>query len=137
MIAVDTNVLVRLLLNDEPTQVQQSKQLFSNNEIFISDTVLLESAWVLKHSGSYTQLQIAEGLRRICGFHAVSVENPKRLALTWEWVEEGLDFADAFHLASSQFLEQLVTFDQKFVKRAGRMQSACNVIEVAAFQGSQ
>ena len=136
MIAVDTNILVRLLLNDDLVQVQQSKQLFSQNDIYISDSVLLESAWVLKHSGKYTHLQIAEGLRRIGGFPTVSVENPKRLALAWEWVQDGLEFADAFHLADAQALNKFVTFDQKFVKRAKRTQSSCDVMEVSDYQES-
>ena len=136
MIAVDTNVLVRLLLNDEPAQVQQSKQLFAQDEIFISDTVLLESAWVLKHAGGYTQPQIAEGLRRIGGFPSVSIESPKRLALTWKWVHDGLDFADAFHLADLQSFDHFVTFDQKFVKRTKRTQSNCEVIGITKYQES-
>lgn len=135
MIAVDTNVLVRMLLNDDIVQVEQSRQLFAQNAIFISDSVLLESAWVLKHSGKYSQTQIAEGLRRIGGFPSVTIESPDRLELTWEWVQNGLDFADAFHLANSQFLDRFASFDQKFVKRSERTNSRCDVVAVEHILG--
>ena len=49
MIAIDTNLLVRLLTNDEPQQAARAIQLFkSGAEIFIGKTVLLETAWVLR-----------------------------------------------------------------------------------------
>ncbi|HFC12171.1 MAG TPA: type II toxin-antitoxin system VapC family toxin [Anaerolineae bacterium] len=131
MIAIDTNILVRLLMNDAPLQVQQSRQLFASNKIFIPNSVLLESAWVLDSVGLYSQAKIVEGLRRICGFHNVSIENPKRFGLVLDWVLDGLDFADAFHLANSQMHNQLMTFDKKFVKRAQRTQSNCEVVSLA------
>ncbi len=41
MIAVDTNILVRLLTQDDEVQYQKSLKLFQNPEIFISYTVIL------------------------------------------------------------------------------------------------
>jgi len=47
MIAIDTNLLVRLLTNDEPQQAARAIQLFkSGAEIFIGKTALLETAWI-------------------------------------------------------------------------------------------
>ena len=48
MLAVDTNVVVRLLVNDDPRQGALARRLFELDEIFIGVTVLLESAWVLE-----------------------------------------------------------------------------------------
>lgn len=48
MVAVDTNVLVRLLVNDDARQARRARALFEREEIFISPTVLLESEWVLR-----------------------------------------------------------------------------------------
>ena len=42
MIAADTNVLVRLLTDDEPRQTAQARQLFETETIFLAKTVLLE-----------------------------------------------------------------------------------------------
>jgi predicted nucleic-acid-binding protein len=43
MIAIDTNILVRIVTNDHPEQVQVAVNfLFNNKAIFISKTVILE-----------------------------------------------------------------------------------------------
>jgi predicted nucleic-acid-binding protein len=56
MRAIDTNVLVRVLLGDEPkSQVDSARALLASTEkgerVFISGFVLLETAWVLKSKG--------------------------------------------------------------------------------------
>ena len=49
MIAVDTNVLLRRLLNDDADQAQRAHRLFEKNEsILIADVVLVEAIWTLK-----------------------------------------------------------------------------------------
>lgn len=44
IVATDTNILVRLITQDDEPQYQQSLRLFDNNNIFIADTVILETA---------------------------------------------------------------------------------------------
>lgn len=49
MIAVDTNVLLRRLLNDDPGQADKARRLFGQAEqILITDVVLCETIWTLK-----------------------------------------------------------------------------------------
>src|SRR5258708_20926088 len=49
MIAVDTNVLVRRLLDDDATQSARARRLFdAEAEILITDVVLAEAVWTLK-----------------------------------------------------------------------------------------
>lgn len=49
MIAVDTNVLLRRLLNDSPAQSDRARDLFeSGQEVLITDVVLAEALWTLK-----------------------------------------------------------------------------------------
>ena len=50
MIAVDTNLLVRILTNDDPIQARRALKILKNDEIFIPKTVLLETEWVLRHA---------------------------------------------------------------------------------------
>ena len=47
MIAVDTNLVVRLLANDDRHQVRKASEVFAANEVLLSKTVLLETEWVL------------------------------------------------------------------------------------------
>jgi len=49
MIAVDTNVLLRYLLQDDKPQSSKANKLFANqNKILITDIVLSETVWTLK-----------------------------------------------------------------------------------------
>jgi predicted nucleic-acid-binding protein len=118
MIAIDTNVLVRLVTNDDPAQGRRAAELFHNHDIFVPKTVLLESEWVLRYAYQLAPDRIAAALRGVLGLPRVTVEDPGAVTLALERFEAGLDFADALHWASSQHTERFVTFDQKLTRRA-------------------
>ena len=42
MIAIDTNVVVRFLVNDDPEQATRARRLIEAEDVFLSTTVLLE-----------------------------------------------------------------------------------------------
>ena len=118
MIAVDTNVLVRLLVSDNPAQGKASHRLFASEDIFIPDTVLLETEWVLRAAFDLSPADICTAFRRLCGLHNVTVSDGPLVAQVIDWHEAGLDFADAFHLALSKDQDTLKTFDADFIKNA-------------------
>lgn len=129
MIAVDTNIVVRLLTRDDETQFKKSDALFEREKIFIPDTVILETEWVLRHAYRFDADAIRKGMKLLFGLPNVQMTNPVRLAQVLEWHAEGMDFADAFHLAHSQQCDELYSFDKRFVRKAQGM-SACAVIEL-------
>lgn len=118
MAAIDTNVLVRLLTGDHPAQYKASLKLFTSDEIFIADTVMLETERVLRAAYALERTEVCTAFRSILGLPNVSVANGPLLAQVITWHEAGLDFADAFHLALSQDKLSLKTFDGDFIKRA-------------------
>lgn len=132
MIAVDTNVVLRFIAADNSIQYRQSYQLFSNKaDIYLSDTVLLECASVLQFSYKQTPFQVASVFRKIAGLPNVTIETPDALISALDWHEQGLDFADALHLAKARRLDQFITFDQKFINRAAQIHSGCDVVSAA------
>lgn len=126
MIAVDTNLLVRLLTGDDEAQHRAGAALFRTAPIFIPDSVVLESEWVLRCAYDLTPADVCAALRGVFGLPNVSLANPRRIAQILAWHEGGLDFADAFHLALCDGHEALKTFDRDFVRRA-RGLSTCRV----------
>jgi predicted nucleic-acid-binding protein len=118
VIAIDTNVLVRLLVGDNPTQSKASHKLFACEDIFIPDTVLLETEWVLRAAFDLTPADICTALRRVCGLPNVTVSDGRLVAQVIDWHEAGFDFADALHLASSKDQDTLKTFDAGFIRNA-------------------
>ena len=68
MIAVDTNVVVRLLTQDDAAQYRQSVKLFQTKDmIFIPTTVILETAWVLRTLYDFQPEAICTALRKVLG----------------------------------------------------------------------
>ena len=118
MVAVDTNVVVRLLTRDDETQYQASYALFKAEEIFIPESVILETAWVLEYAYHFAPAAMCAALRKLLGLNNVHLASPAELAKVLEWHEAGLDFADALHLARCQHLPQFKTFDERFIRRA-------------------
>jgi predicted nucleic-acid-binding protein len=118
VIAIDTNVLVHLLVSDGPAQSKASQKLFASEDIFIPDTVLLETEWVLRAAFGLSPADVCTAFRRICGLKNVTLNDGQLVAQAIDWHEVGFDFADAFHLALSGEQDALKTFDADFIKNA-------------------
>ena len=126
MIAIDTNTLVRLLTRDDARQYNASRKLFESEEIYIPDTVILETEWVLRFAYDFEPATICDAFRKLFGLPNVRLTNGFAIAQAINWHEQGLDFADAFHLALSQHLSSLKTFDEKFIRKSKGL-SGCAV----------
>jgi predicted nucleic-acid-binding protein len=118
VVAVDTNVVVRLLANDHVAQAARAAAVFRTSPVFVPKSVLLETEWVLRYSYGLQTAAIARAFLRLLGLPTVTVEDVPTVHLAIRMLEQGIDFADALHLASSAGAERFVTFDAKLVKRA-------------------
>ena len=117
MIAVDTNVLVRYLTNDDADQARKAAKLLAGADaILVPHTVLLELAWVLRSVYDLSPRTIHMAMLRVLGLPNVHIENAERIAQALSCYEQGMDFADALHLALSADADRLVTFDQRFAR---------------------
>lgn len=119
MIAFDTNLLVRIAVNDDAYQADIAEQLINNNEVFISRTVLLESEWVLRSVYKISRSNIAAFFESVLITKNILMENPIEVAQSLEWYKLGADFADAVHLCICG--ESIMhTFDEAFCKAANK-----------------
>ena len=118
MIAVDTNLLVRILTNDDPIQARQAVKILKSDDIFIPKTVLLETEWVLRHAYEIGRSNIIIGFQKLLGLPNVNIEDPDGTYQAISWYENNFDFADALHLASSRRCVSFATFDSSFIKKA-------------------
>jgi predicted nucleic acid-binding protein len=120
MRAVDTNVLVRYLTNDDPDQSARAGRLVTGEAVFVPLTVLLETEWVLRSVYGFAPGDVINALRGFAGLPTVALENPATAARALEWAERGMDFADALHLASAQPHDGFVSFDKALARAARR-----------------
>ena|ERR1022692_142330 len=120
MIAVDTNVVVRLLTEDDPTQTAAAKSLFAAGSIWIAKTVLLETAWMLRSFYGFDESAIRDAFTRLLGLQNVHTEDKASMAAALALSAHGVELADAMHLTSRPPGAVFVSFDRSFVRRASR-----------------
>lgn len=123
MIALDTNVVIRFLVNDDKAQALKARALIGSEKVSISPTVLLECEWVLRSAYRLFAKDIARLLRALLGLSGVSVSEPEAIAEALRCYENGMDFADALHLAFAGDAAQFATFDKRFAAKAKRLQN--------------
>jgi predicted nucleic-acid-binding protein len=122
MIAVDTNVLVRVITNDDSDQAPLAARLLNRHDrVFISKTVLLELEWVLRSAYKIGAGHILKALIQFRDRPNVEIEDEAAVGDALGWFEQGMDFADALHLASTGRECPLATFDAALVRKASQL----------------
>lgn len=119
MIAVDTNVLVRLLVGDHDAQTKAAEDLFAAETIFVSTTVVLEAEWVLRSRYRWPAARVNSVLQRFSALENVRFERAGGLAWALERHATGADFADMLHIDASRGSDAFVTFDKAAAAGAG------------------
>lgn len=118
MRGIDTNVLVRFLVNDDPEQSARAREVVETGDIFVSLTIMLEAEWVLRSAYGLAIPDILAAFEVFAGLPGVTLQDPEILALAIERSRGGMDFADALHLGGARDCEAFLTFDRKLVKAA-------------------
>lgn len=123
MIVLDTNLLLRYLLNDDAAQARRVTRLLDSAPLVtVTPTIVLELVWVLECSDC-SRAEIAAALRHVLGLPNMRLPNETALYRAVQWFEQGLDFADALHLGLSPATATLMTFDKDFVGKAKRAEA--------------
>ena len=121
MVAIDTNIVVRLLVNDDPAQTSKVRTLFKADKIYIPKTVVLETEWVLRGVYNLDRESINNALRALLSLEQVIVEDEKNIFDALGAHLQGMDLADAIHLMSSNRATSFATFDSKFKTMAHKL----------------
>ena len=116
IVAVDTNVVIRFLVDDTPSEAKRARVLFETHRIHLAESVLLETEWVLRAVYEFSPSEISAALRSLLRLSTVSVDDRAAVMQVLNWFDHGHDFADALHYARSSGLE-FKTFDKKFITK--------------------
>jgi len=135
MISIDTNILARFYV-DDPNDLEAATQrpiarqvLAESSAVFVPLTVILELEWVLRAFYGFGSEDFSRVIRHLLGLPHVNIECWEYVHTAIEWHLQGLDFADALHLAASQNCESLLSFDDKhFARRTKRLNLKPSVI---------
>lgn len=126
MMALDTNVLVRFLTQDEPDQGRMASDLIGGlteqNPGFVAREVLVELVWVLERSYRYERAEIARVLEGFLSASELHIEAGDSVGAILQLYEgKGFGFSDLMVRAAARRAgaSDLKTFDRKAARLAG------------------
>ncbi|MGE5155749.1 MAG: type II toxin-antitoxin system VapC family toxin [Bdellovibrio bacteriovorus] len=135
MIALDTNILARFYVDDpgDPEATEQRPVAYEviakSPSLFVPLTVTLELEWVLRAFYRFDAARVIQVMEHLLGLVNVNVEESDRVVRALDLLGQGMDFADALHLAGAGHCQALCTFDDgRFARRAQRLHLVPKVI---------
>jgi predicted nucleic acid-binding protein len=118
MAALDTNVVVRLLVGDDAKQARAAEKLVASEACTVAPSVLMECEWVLRAVYRLDPALIATSFRDLLALPHIDALDPALTQQALRGYEAGLDFADALHAAQRRDGERFATFDRLLARRA-------------------
>jgi predicted nucleic-acid-binding protein len=127
MAGLDTNVLVRWLVDDDPVQTACVRSLFesakaSNEMFYVPLTVMLELEWVLRSRYKYTKPEVLTTFNVLLETQELALENESVVEGALHLFRHGsAGFADCLHASQCSVAGQspMLTFDVKAAKLEG------------------
>jgi predicted nucleic-acid-binding protein len=125
VIGVDTNVLVRYIMQDDRVQSRLATAMLDaltpERPAYVSAVALAETSWVLSSTYGAPRSELAEAIEALLDADALVVEHAASARRALVACRSGADFADAFIAAINQQAGcgESVTFDKDAAKRAG------------------
>ena len=119
MLAVDTNVLVRLLIRDDADQVSAA-EAFVSRGAWVSHLVLAETFWVLDSVYDLTRAQIATAIEMLLNHRELSLQDADVVTAALDHYRQrpAVEFSDCLVLEIARKAGHLpvATFDRNFAK---------------------
>ena len=114
---VDTNVLVRHFTGEPPELARRATAFLraaSLEELVLIDLVAAELVFVLQSVYRQPRARVAHLLRAVLGLPAIRCETASLLHRSLELYEAGMDFTDAYLVATGEAhgISEIVSFDR-------------------------
>lgn len=121
MIALDTNVLVRLVTRDDEKQARRAKAALDTHAdedggLFVADIVLVELCWTLAKSYGLARIDIARTVRALLDNASITLESPPAVRDALARFETGsADFPDCLIVAKATGVgcSRILSFDRR------------------------
>lgn len=129
-ISVDTNVLVRAVLQDDPKQAEAASTLLREASLIaVSVPCLCELVWILRRGAKLPKEDVAMTIRDLLGAGNVVMNRPA-VEVGLAVLEAGGDFADGVMAYEGNWLggETFVSFDRKAIELLARQGQAARLL---------
>lgn len=118
--AVDTNILARWLLGDDPVHTPLALQVLSE-PVHVSLTVLTELGWVLEKALRIPRPIVGSMLEKVIDLEHVQIDKQPSVRWAIDQYRQGADWADMMHIvAASGSAPVFATFDRRIARDAGQ-----------------
>ncbi len=129
MIGLDTNILVRYLVQDDPVQSPRASEIIERrltprNLGYLSLVAVVETVWVLERAYHFTNSEIASTVERLLQADLLVIESEQEVFLAMTALKEELGtFSDALlaALGARAGCTSTLTFDKKALRLPGFM----------------
>lgn len=119
MIAVDTNIIVRLIVADDERQLAAALALVEREDVYVPLTVLLETEWVLRSRYGYDRRGVHAALSNQPHLLRVRVEASDDVEWALDRYALGGELADYLHIAAARPAGRFGPFEKKLCRLAG------------------
>lgn len=127
MIGLDTNILVRYLIQDDPVQSRRAsdvieRRLTEEDPGFVSIVAMVETVWVLDRSYRFTPLEISAAVERLLQIDVLNIENEQEIFTAMTVLKSGrgsLPDALIAELGRRAGCRRTLTFDHKAARLPG------------------
>lgn len=127
MIFIDTNIILRFILDDHPLYSIKAQEIFAKIDkkevnIYISWLVIFEAVFVLQNTHHLKKKEITDRLAPIIRLENIYLEQKGLLNEVFKtYVEKNISFADAYHAAlmAKKKVKKIYSFDKDFDKIPG------------------
>ncbi len=118
---LDTNVVLRLVLNDVPEHAKAAARVVGLSPCYITDVVVAECVFVLEKVYKFDRRAIFDSLMNLFDLNTLSFnEAVITKAFDLYLSSRSLSFADCYSVAEAELGgNQLLTFDQAILKKCG------------------
>ncbi|MFN3820472.1 type II toxin-antitoxin system VapC family toxin [Blastomonas sp.] len=119
LLGADTNIIIRLVVEDDAEQLDRIGELLSEHELFVPLTVLLETEWVLRSRFQWSRADIATTFAALIMLEGIFVEQASEIGWAIDRYAAAGEFADFVHVVASRECQGFATFDARLKRLAG------------------
>ena len=121
MLTIDSNILLRYALNDNPKLSSRAREIIDGNICYVPLLALAEMGFVLGSVYEATALETVTYARSLMQQKNLRFEHESRVLQALAGVDAGVDWFDALLWASAPPQHGFVTLDIKFAKKAAQL----------------
>ena len=118
MSVLDTNLILRYLLNDNEELSKQAIDIIDNNTILIPNEVIVEACYVLRKVYNVEKEKIYEAVQSLMEIDNINFQNTNVVSLAFKtYATQNLDIVDCILYSYNRIEKyEVKTFDKKLNK---------------------